>query len=91
MGALFGPKGAAVTIVSGEARRRWLVVLLGIAVLTALPVVIAALPARTPAVDPAALRAKVLASASQPYHGYAVSSATLGLRRCPGSAPSPRC
>ena len=51
----------------------------GVALLCALPVIDSALPAGGPSVPPATLRARILASASLPYAGYAESDATFGL------------
>jgi hypothetical protein len=73
-----------------EARRhlhfwpwRWLVLVVGVALLASLPVLVSALPvpARTP---PAAdLLARVRASAAAPYQGYAESRASLGMPDLP--------
>ncbi|GAA3440038.1 hypothetical protein GCM10018954_096590 [Kutzneria kofuensis] len=52
------------------------------AVLVAAPVVLAALPASA-RVDPAALRAHMLASVNRPYQGYAESTGSLGLPDLP--------
>jgi hypothetical protein len=51
----------------------------GIAVLCALPAVIAALPVQQSSISAATLRERVLASASVPYEGYAQSTVDLGL------------
>jgi hypothetical protein len=49
------------------------------AVLCALPVLASTLPAPAPALSAAALRARILGSASMSYSGYAESNATFGL------------
>jgi hypothetical protein len=72
-----------MTVVRREARRRWLAVLGAVAVLAAIPVAVAARPSGAPAVDAAALAAKIRASAGQPYQGYAESVGTLGLPPLP--------
>ena len=56
----------------------------GVAVLCALPAIASALPVSAPAVSPAGLRGRILASASVPYAGYAESNATFGLPSLPG-------
>jgi hypothetical protein len=68
-----------VSVVRGQATRRWAVVAGGVALLCALPTLDSALPVSVPAVSPAALRTHILDSASQPYAGYAESNATFGL------------
>lgn len=72
-----------MTVVRREARRRWLTVLAALAVLAAVPVAVSARPSGAPAVDAAALAAKVRASGGQPYQGYAESIGTLGLPELP--------
>ncbi len=74
---------ALVSVVSAQARRRWSVVVGGIAVLCALPAVIAALPVPQLAISAAALRARIMSSASVPYQGYAESTVNLGLPELP--------
>ena len=59
--------------------RRWLVVLASIAVLVALPSLIAALPARTSDISAAELLRRITASAGRPYSGYAESTGGLAL------------
>jgi hypothetical protein len=68
-----------VSVVSGQARRRWSIVVCAVAVLCALPAVIAALPTPQLTISAAALRARILASASVPYQGYTESTVDLGL------------
>jgi hypothetical protein len=58
-------------------------VVCGTAAVCALPVVIAALPVRQSAISAAALRARILASASVPYEAYAESTVDLGLPELP--------
>jgi hypothetical protein len=72
-----------MTVVRREARRRWLAVLGAVAVLAAIPVAVSARPSGAPAVDAAALAARIRASAGQPYQGYAESVGTLGLPELP--------
>jgi hypothetical protein len=59
--------------------RRWLIVLAGIAVLAALPSVVAALPARTGDISAAELLRRITSSAARPYSGYAESTGGLAL------------
>lgn len=59
--------------------RRWLVVLVGIAVLVSLPSAVGALPAHTPALTAAQLLTKIQHSAPTPYSGYAESTGGLSL------------
>jgi hypothetical protein len=49
----------------------------------ALPAVIAALPVPAVAISSATLRARILASVSVPYEGYAESTVNLGLPELP--------
>jgi hypothetical protein len=71
------------TVVRRDAWRRWSLVITGAAVLVALPAVVAALPASTTPADPAGLRAQIMASARQPYQGYAESNGLLGVPDLP--------
>ncbi|HKA67584.1 MAG TPA: hypothetical protein VKG85_00555 [Actinomycetes bacterium] len=68
-----------MSVVRREARRRWLTVGGAVLGLCALPVLIAAWPVPPPGIDPATLRDRVLASADQPYQGYAESHGHLGI------------
>jgi hypothetical protein len=68
-----------VSVVRGQARRRWAIVAGGVALLCALPTLDRALPVSVPKMSPAALRTHILASASRSYAGYAESNATFGL------------
>ena len=61
------------------AARRWVAVGVLIAALVALPAVIRALPASDAAVPAAELRARVLATGSVGFSGYAVSAGNLAL------------
>lgn len=72
-----------MSVVSTQARRRWSVVLCGIALLCALPAVIAALPAGDLTISAATLRARITASAGVPYEGYTESTVNLGLPGLP--------
>jgi hypothetical protein len=63
--------------------RRWSIVLAGAVLLCSIPAVIAALPVQGSTIGAAALRARILASASRPYQGYAESSADFGLPTLP--------
>jgi len=58
---------------------RWALVALGLAVLLALPAVVAALPAGDDDVSAADLRARVVASADVGFSGYAISTGGLTL------------
>ena len=62
-----------------EIVRRWAVVAAGLALLCGLPVIASALPVSVPALTAGQLRARILASADEPYAGYAESDATFGL------------
>ncbi len=69
-----------MSVVSGQARRRWLVVAAALAIVCCLPVVVSALPVPAgPAVGAAQLRARILASANLPYRGYVESAGALGV------------
>ena len=52
---------------------------IGTGLLSAIPAVVAALPVQGSAISAPSLRARVLASASVPYEGYAESTVNLGL------------
>jgi len=75
--------GAGRTVVAGQARRRWSVVLAVVVVLTAVPVLLAHRPVPATGVAPAALRDRIAASAAQAYQGYAQSAGALGLPALP--------
>ena len=71
-------RGAAVSVVSGQARRRWALVAGGVALLCALPVVDSALPVTVPPMAASQLRARIVDS-PRSYTGYVESDATFGL------------
>src|SRR5206468_8559512 len=72
-----------VTVVRRDARRRWFVVSAAAAVLCALPVAARAYPARARPMDPAVLADRIRASANQPYQGFALSTANMGVPALP--------
>jgi len=59
--------------------RRWVLVTAGVALLCGLPVIASALPVNVPRLTASQLRTRILASADEPYAGYAESNATFGL------------
>jgi hypothetical protein len=69
-----------------ELMRRWAAVAAVVALLCAMPVLAAALPAGVPKLTAGQLRARILASARLSYAGYAESNATFGLPSLPGLA-----
>jgi len=71
------------TVVAAQTRRRWIVVLSVVALLSAVPVVLAHRPVPATGPDPAALRDRIVASAGQAYQGYAQSAGALGLPPLP--------
>ena len=72
-----------VSLLNKGAWRRWSVVVCGTAALCAVPVVITALPVRQSPISAAALRVRILASASVPYEAYVDSTVDLGLPDLP--------
>jgi hypothetical protein len=72
-----------VSVVRRYTRRRWLAVGGGVAVLVALPPVVAAWPVGAARADPRALRSRVLGSATVPYQGYVDSEGHLALPDLP--------
>jgi hypothetical protein len=74
------------SVVRHEKRRRWAVVAAVTLVLVSVPAVVAALPSAGESIDPARLRALVLASAGRPYQGYAESAGSLALPELPNLA-----
>src|SRR5487761_1373515 len=66
-------RGAAVSVVRGQARRRWAVVAGIVVLLSALPAIDSALPVSVPQVSAAQLRTRILDSASLPYAARLVS------------------
>ena len=65
---------------------RWVLVGTGVVALVALPAIVDALPAPSAEVDVSALTARILASADQPYHGYAEGRGAMRLPELPGAA-----
>ena len=63
--------------------RRWLIVLASTVALCSIPAVIAAFPVQGSTIGAAALRARIMASASRPFQGYAESTADFGLPSLP--------
>jgi len=72
-----------MAVLSRQALRRWAVVLAGAAALCALPAIVAALPVQNSAISAAQLRARIAASGSVSYQGYAQSYVDLGLPTLP--------
>lgn len=70
-------------VVSSQARRRWIIVAAGMALLCGLPALIRAWPVPAAAVSAAQLRARIMSSAGDPYQGYAESNVDLGLPSLP--------
>lgn len=68
---------------TGQTRKRWSIVAVGLLVLGSLPALIGAWPVSAPDVDPAVLRDRILASAGVAYAGYAESDGSLGLPDLP--------
>lgn len=63
--------------------RRWTLVAVAAAVLVALPLVLAGIPASSTTIGPTQLRARILASADQPYSGFVQTDGQLGLPSLP--------
>ena len=72
-----------MTVVRREARRRWLSVAAGVAVLCLLPSVIAFVRTPTLRVDPGVLRERVLSSGERPYQGYVSTYGQIKLPEVP--------
>lgn len=68
-----------VRVMTGRAGWRWLVVTAGVAALCVLPALASALPVSVPALSTGQLKARILASQSMSFDGYAESDATFGL------------
>jgi hypothetical protein len=68
-----------VSVVAGQTRRRWALVVGGVVLLCAMPVIDSALPVTVPHVAAAEVRGHILASEDRPYSGYAESDASFGL------------
>jgi hypothetical protein len=75
--------GTSRTVVTAQGLRRWALVLALVLVLAAIPIAINRWPVRAAGLDAATLRARITASASQPYQGYAQSTGLLGLPALP--------
>jgi hypothetical protein len=71
------------TVVARQRAFRWLAVAGAVAVLAALPSVIAAIPLRAKGIEPARLLELIEASGRQPYQGFAVSTGTAALPSLP--------
>lgn len=69
--------------VSRHVRWRWAVVVCGVAVLCAVPAIVAAFPVPGSSITATALRARILASVTVPYQGYTESTADFGLPALP--------
>jgi hypothetical protein len=74
------------TVVTAQGLRRWALVLGLVVVLAAVPVAISVWPARAAGVALATLRARIAASGTQTYQGYAQSAGLLGLPSLPNLA-----
>lgn len=75
--------GPSRTVVTTQGLRRRAFVLALVVVLAAIPIVVSRWPVRAAGVDPATLRARIIASKTQAYQGYAQSSGLLGLPALP--------
>lgn len=75
--------GPSRTVVTAQAVRRWGLVLALVLVLGAIPVAVNRWPVRAAGVDLATLRARIAASKTQAYQGYAQSAGLLGLPALP--------
>jgi hypothetical protein len=72
-----------VSVVGRSTRRRWALVLGGVIALCLVPALVGALPAPRVAGGAGPLRARILASADQPYQGYVESRGSVGLPNVP--------
>ncbi|MET7395779.1 hypothetical protein ABZS66_20025 [Dactylosporangium sp. NPDC005572] len=72
-----------MSVVRREARRRWIVVAVALAVLVAVPAGIAAAPAGAERVPPLALRQRMLDSAGTAFQGYVETRGTVVLPDLP--------
>jgi hypothetical protein len=72
-----------VSVVRRQARRRWLVVASGLALLCGLPAIVAAWPVPNSPLSAFALRDRIEASAHVPYQGYVETSVDLDLPSLP--------
>lgn len=75
--------GLSSTVADGQARARWAAVLAVLVVLCAVPIALHLRPARAATVDPGTLRARIAASRSRPYQGYAQTTGLLPLPSLP--------
>jgi hypothetical protein len=75
--------GPSRTVVTAQGVRRWGFVLALVLVLAAIPVAINRWPVRAAGVDLGTLRARIAASKTQAYQGYAQSTGLLGLPALP--------
>jgi hypothetical protein len=71
------------TVVGAQARRRWALVLAVVVLLCAVPVALQLRPAHAAEIDPAALKAKILASRHRSFQGYAQSAGLVPLPPLP--------
>jgi hypothetical protein len=72
-----------VSVVAHDTRRRWIIVVIGLALLVAIPLALRAIPVRAAPVSLSTLASRIAASAHQPYQGYAVSTGNAGLPSLP--------
>jgi hypothetical protein len=75
--------GTSRTVVTGQGLRRWGLVLALVLVLAAIPVAVNRWPVRAAGIDVGTLRARVAASGSQAFQGYAQSAGLLPLPALP--------
>jgi len=75
--------GAGATVVRRQARRRWAIVLAVTVLLCGFPVALRLWPADAAEVEPTVLRARMAASAGQPYQGFAQSNGLLPVPSLP--------
>ena len=75
--------GAGATVVRRQAQRRWVTVLVATVLICSVPVALRLWPANAAQVDPGVLRARMAASAQQPYQGFAQSNGLLPLPSLP--------
>lgn len=78
-----------MSVVRGDARRRWAIVGAAVALACLLPVIVSAIPQPGAASDPHRLRDLILASARQPYQGYVAVQGELGLPDLPNVGELP--
>ncbi|MEU5876320.1 hypothetical protein [Spirillospora sp. NPDC047279] len=73
-----------MSVVRGEARRRWLLVAALVAALCSVPFAVAAFPVADARVDPPRLREMILGSSGRTYQGLVETQGSLGLPDLPG-------